>query len=69
MPRTIWSRSENPNRYVCDILGIERWQLKEAIHRIKASRGLGPADRITIYDDGSVTDSDGDLVGNVYNEI
>ncbi len=38
-----------------DSLGIERWQLKEAIHRIKASQDLGPADQVIIYEDGEVT--------------
>jgi len=53
MARIIWDRSGNPNRYVSDCLGIERSQLKEALHRIKASHGLGPTDRVTIWDNGA----------------
>jgi hypothetical protein len=62
-------RSDNPTRRVSDSLRIERWQLKEAIHRIKASRDLGPTDRVIIYDDGEVTDTVGDPIGNIYDEI
>ena len=69
MARIIWDRSDNPTRRVSNSLRIERWQLKEAIHRIKASRGLGPTDRVIIYDDGAVTDPMGDRIGNIYDEI
>jgi hypothetical protein len=69
MARIIWDRSDNPTRRVSNSLRIERWQLKEAIHRIKASRGLGPTDRVIIYDDGAVTDRMGDRIGNIYDEI
>jgi hypothetical protein len=69
MARIIWDRSNNPTRRISDSLRIERWQLKEAIHRIKASRNLGPTDRVIIYDDGEVTDTMGDPIGNIYDEI
>jgi Domain of unknown function (DUF4279) len=40
MPRVIWSRSGNPDRVVSEILRIERWQLRNALHRIKEDAGL-----------------------------
>jgi hypothetical protein len=69
MARIIWERSGNPTRRVSYILGIERWQLKEAIHRIKSSHGLGATDQVIIYDDDEVTDTASDRVGNIYDEI
>ena len=30
---------------------------------------LSPADRVIIFDDGTVTDEHGDALGNIYNEI
>jgi hypothetical protein len=69
MARVIWDRPTYPGRYVSDSLGIERWQLKEAIHRIKASHALRPTDRIIIYDNGDVADTAGDRIANIYDEI
>ncbi len=51
MAKVIWDKSANPDDYVSDSLGIERWQLREAIHTIKAANDLGPQDRVIIYDD------------------
>jgi hypothetical protein len=51
------------------ILGIERWQLREAIHKIKSKNGLGSADHVTIWEDGSVTDWRGDFCGDILDEI
>jgi hypothetical protein len=65
----IWDKSGNPTNYVSDQLEIERWQLREAIHKIKASSNIGPSDRVIIYDDGTVTDIDGEPVGNILDEI
>jgi hypothetical protein len=67
--RKIWSQSGNPPKWVSDSLGIERWQLREAIHKIKASNGMGPADEIGIWDDGCVTDWRGDFCGDIRDEI
>jgi len=39
------------------------------MHRIKRWAGLGGRDRVTIWDDGSVTDEFGCLIGNIYDEI
>lgn len=69
MARKIWSQPGNPPKWVSDTLGIERWQLREAIHKIKSSQGLGSADDVTIWDDGSVTDRRGDFCGDILDEI
>ena len=69
MPRIIWSNPGNPTTAVSDALGIERWQLRDALHRIKESAGLSGADRVTIWDDGSVSDAQGNPLGNIHDEI
>ena len=69
MARIIWHRRENPSQYVSDKLGITREQLGDAIHEIKAAGNLSPADRVIIYDVGTVSDERGDVLGNIYNEI
>ena len=58
-----------PTRAVSDQLRIERWQLRGAIHKIKAANNLGATDRVFIYDDGSVTDENGERLGNIHDEI
>src|SRR5438132_2414585 len=40
MVRIIWNRRGNPPKYVSDHLGIEHWQLGDAIHEIKAAGNL-----------------------------
>jgi hypothetical protein len=67
--RVIWDRIGNPTPYVSNHLGIERWKLREAIHKIKTSSNIRAAERIIIYDDGTVTDIDGEPIGNVFDEI
>jgi hypothetical protein len=67
--RVIWDKIRNPTPYVSEQLKIERWQLREAIHKIKARSNLGAQERVIIYDDGKVTDVDGEHVGNVFDEI
>lgn len=69
MARVIWDKKRNPTEYVSDCLGIERWQLRAALHKIKARSNLGAQDRTIIYDDGKVTDESGEDVGNIYDEI
>jgi len=54
---------------VSDQLRIERWQLREAIHKIKAANNLGATHRVLIYDDGSVTDEEGEWLGNIHDEV
>ena len=67
--KIIWDKKRNPTHHVSDRLGIERWQLGAAIHKIKGSRNLGPADRVVIYDDGAVRDENGEPIGNIHDEI
>jgi len=65
----IWNRKRNPTKFVSEKLGIERWQLRAAIHKIKARSNLGPTERVVIHDDGKVTDESGEHIGNVFDEI
>ena len=69
MARIIWDRIRNPTPYVSRSLGVEEWQLRNAIHAIKRRRGLTGTDRLIIYDDGKVADEHGDELGNIYDEI
>jgi len=50
-------------------LGIERWRLRQAIHKINAVSKLGGADKITIHENGKVTDISGSEIGNLFGEI
>ena len=68
-PRVIWDKRGNPTRHVSDILRIERWELRQAIHEIKARNNLGAADRVTVYSDGKVTDINGNEIGNIHDEV
>jgi hypothetical protein len=67
--RIIWSDPGNPTSEVSRALGIERLQLRQALHRIKRAQGLKGADRVIIWNDGSVTDQQDNVLGNVYDEI
>jgi hypothetical protein len=69
MARVIWNHPGNPPKYVSDQLGIPHWQLGEAIHEIKHAGNLRAPHRVIIYDDGMVTDENGDVLGNIYDEI
>ena len=69
MARVIWDRRENPSKHVSDKLGISREQLGDAIHELKTAGNLSPAERVIIYDDGTVTHESGYVLGNIYNEI
>jgi hypothetical protein len=69
MSRIIWDRAGNPTRYVSDTLGITRVQLRVAHHQIKRRANLGGQDRTVIYDDGNVTDANGDDIGNILDEV
>jgi hypothetical protein len=69
-PRDIlWDRRGNPSPYVSEALGIEEWQLRQAIHKIIGRSPLRYADRVIIYRNGDVTDEAGDALGNVHDEI
>jgi hypothetical protein len=67
--RIIWYQSGNPTKYVSQALGIERWQLRDALHKIKAKSGLSGSDSVIIHDDGRVTDARGEDVGNIHDEV
>ena len=67
--KLIWKQSQNPTDYVSGVLEIERWQPRNAIHRIKDADGMGGTDLVRIYDDGSVEDEGGRYVGNIFDEI
>ena len=70
LPRDIlWNRRGNPGPYVSEALGMEEWQLRQAIHKIKGRIALRGADRVIIYRNGDVTDETGDDLGNVHDEI
>jgi hypothetical protein len=58
-----------PDPYVSNSLGIARWQLREALHQIKRRANLGGQDRVVIYDDGRVTDANGNDIGNILDEV
>jgi hypothetical protein len=69
MARILWDKLRNPTPYVSQSLGIEEWQLRHAIHQIKRRAGLKGADRVIIYDDGTVTDEHGEDLDNIRAEI
>jgi len=69
MATVIWSNPGNPTNEVSGALGIERHQLRRALHRIKRAQGLGGADRVIILSNGEVRDGEGNVLGNVYDEI
>ena len=68
MARIIWNQPANPPKYVSQ-LEIEHWRLGEAIHEFKAAGHLRPADRVIIYDEGTVADEHGEPLGNIYDEL
>ena len=65
----IWNDPGNPTNQVSRALGVERRQLRQALHRIKRAQGLKGADRVIIWNDGSVTDQQDNVLGNVYDKI
>jgi len=69
MAGIIWSGPRNPTRAVATALGIERFQLGQAIHAIKNDAGLRPWDNVSIRIDGWLTDDRNAWIGNIYDEI
>jgi hypothetical protein len=67
-PRIIWNGPDNPTNQVATTLGIPRWRLRTAVHEIKKRSKLGARDGITIYDDGTVRDANGEHVGDIYED-
>ena len=69
MARVIWDQRGNPPKFVSDRLRIQHWQLGDAIHEIKSAGNVRATDRVIIYDDGTVSDAQGDPLGNIYDEL
>jgi hypothetical protein len=69
MARIIWDKRGNPTKCVSGRLGIQHWQLGDAIHELTAAGDLSRAERVIIYDDGTVTNESGYVLGNIHNEI
>jgi len=69
MARIIWGNPGNPPNEVSRILGITRPQLGRPCIASNRWAGLRGGDRVTIWDDGSVTDEFGSIIGNIYDEI
>ena len=69
MARVLWDKAANPAPYVSRALGVEQWQLRQAIHAVKRRSGLGGSDRVIVYNDGSLTDEGGEELGNIFDEI
>jgi hypothetical protein len=67
--RRVWSSLGNPPGWVARQLGVSREQFGEALHTIKRDAGLSPRDRVSIWDDGSVTDDADAWIGNIHDEI
>lgn len=65
----LWSSPGNPTDAVARRLGISHIRLGEAMHRIKRDAGLSPRDRVSIWDDGSVTDEADVWIGNIHDEL
>ncbi len=53
---------------VARALGIELRRFSRALHKIKAASDLSGIDRVVIYSDGSVTDEQGEPLGNLHDE-
>ena len=66
--RVLWSNPGNPPDSVACALGMEPRHFSRALHKIKAASDLSGAERVLIYDDGSVTDQQGELLGNLRDE-
>jgi hypothetical protein len=67
--RIIWNKSQSPTRYVSDRLGTERARFRAALHKIKAAADVKPNERVVIYDNGDVTDANGEPIGNINDEF
>ena len=66
--RILWSRPGNPPASVARALGIEPRRFSRGLHKIKAASDLSGADQVVIYSDGTVTDGQGEPLGNLYDE-
>ena len=66
--RILWSEPGNPSDAVPRALGMTPRGFGRALHKIKAANDLSGTDRVIIYSDGSVTDEQGEPLGNLYDE-
>jgi hypothetical protein len=64
----LWSNPGNPPASIARALGMELRRFSRALHKIKAANDLSGADRVIIYSDGSVTDAQGEPLGNLHDE-
>ena len=61
--RILWSSPGYPPDAVARALGVSA-----ALHKIKAASDISGTDRVVIYSDGSVTDGQGEVLGNRHDE-
>ncbi|MBV8739228.1 MAG: hypothetical protein JO007_18665 [Alphaproteobacteria bacterium] len=66
--RILWSRPGNPPASIARTLGLEARRFSRALHKIKAAADLSGTDHVIIYTDGTVTDEQGEPIGNLYDE-
>jgi hypothetical protein len=66
--RILWRDPGNPPDTVARALGLEPRHFSRALHKIKAANDLSGADRVIIYNDGSVEDANGEPLGNLHDE-
>jgi hypothetical protein len=66
--RILWSSPRNPPDSVAQALGMEPTHFGRALHKIKAANDLSGADRVVIYSDGTVTNEQGEPLGNLHDE-
>ena len=66
--RILWSNPGNAPEWIARTLGMEPRRFSRALHKIKAAADLSGADRVVIYSDGSVTDGQGEPLGNLHDE-
>jgi hypothetical protein len=66
--RILWSNPGNPPASLARALGMELRRFSRALHKIKAAGDLSGSDRVVIYSDRSVTDEQGEPLGNLHDE-
>ncbi len=64
----LWSSRDNPPDSIARQLGMQPRHFTRALHKIKSASNLSGDDRVTIYNDGGVTDDKGELLGNLHDE-
>lgn len=66
--RILRSQSGNPPGSVPRALGMVPRRFSPALHKIKAAGDLSGTDRVVTYSNGSVTDEQGEPLGNLYED-